>query len=664
MAKVKEPSNQISEEDLAKIMKGTEKSGAKVTVGDPGSAPGANEAKAKESYEKISKAMSISMGPKTNSNKDVVAVINKQIANDTKNTNRMIKALAGIEKATTEQSSILKESLLENKNNLEAGILAPDSKIKEDKEDKEKKEEKGPVQSFLEKLIKPALMIAVGAILMSFDKIKKYYDENIKGFVDGLTNLVGPGGALALLGVGIVALLNPLASLLAVVGAFAAFKGLKNLLSGPKPGATPGSQQPGPKPGATPGSQQPGAKGPSQFTQNPDGTITNQKGATFDPKTGTGVGKDGKPLNSSATKAMKTAIEKNPPNSLKKVSSGVRSLKGLRGPAALSIGLEAVDYFTGEKEVNARNLTGSGGGVAGAMAGASIGATLGAPLAPFTFGLSSLVGGVIGGTLGYMSGSKVATAGYDALSGEDKKEKEAGDPQREGGPVPPKEIFDYLTKERGIGEEHASGILANIQAESSFDPGAIGDNGNAGGLFQHNGPRFKAMKESVGEDWKTNWKKQVDFALSEPDMKSYLEKDFADGAEAAADFSKSFERPAAGQKAADFRATLASGYTAEALGSSDTKETQVAELGPPPQQVASAVYPEPLGPTAGKKLASDTKETQMTSINPPAQAVAPVINNITTNNNNPAGQSSPGVINKPGADINPINQMWNTFAFA
>ena len=230
MAKVKEPSNQISEEDLAKIMKGTEKSGAKVTVGDPGSAPGANEAKAKESYEKISKAMSISMGPKTNSNKDVVAVINRQIANDTKNTDRMIKALAGIEKATTEQSSILKESLLENKNNLEAGVLAPDSKIKEDKEDKEKKEEKGPVQSFLEKLIKPALMIAVGAILMSFDKIKKYYDENIKGFVDGLTNLVGPGGALALLGVGIVALLNPLASLLAVVGAFAAFKGLNNLI--------------------------------------------------------------------------------------------------------------------------------------------------------------------------------------------------------------------------------------------------------------------------------------------------------------------------------------------------------------------------------------------------------------------------------------------------
>ena len=93
------------------------------------------------------------------------------------------------------------------------------------------------------------------------------------------------------------------------------------------------------------------------------------------------------------------------------------------------------------------------------------------------------------------------------------------------------------------------------------------------------------------------------------------------------------------------------------------KETQRAELDAP-QQVASAVYPEPLGPTDGKKLASDTKETQMTSINPPAQAVAPVINNITTNNNNPAGQSSPGVINKPGADINPINQMWNTFAFA
>ena len=64
---------------------------------------------------------------------------------------------------------------------------------------------------------------------------------------------------------------------------------------------------------------------------------------------------------------------------------------------------------------------------------------------------------------------------------------------------------------------------------------------------------------------------------------------------------------------------------------------------------------------AGKQL---NKETQMASANPPSQTAAPVVNNITTNNNNAVGQSSPGVINKPGADINPINQMWNTFAFA
>ena len=668
MAKVKEPSNQISEEDLAKIMKGTEKSGAKVTVGDPGSAPGANEAKAKESYEKISKAMSISMSPKTNSNKDVVAVINRQIANDTKNTDRMIKALAGIEKATTEQSSILKESLLENKNNLEAGVLAPDSKIKEDKEDKEKKEEKGPVQSFLEKLIKPALMIAVGAILMSFDKIKKYYDENIKGFVDGLTNLVGPGGALALLGVGIVALLNPLASLLAVVGAFAAFKGLKNLLSGPK--VPPVSKVPPGSPGAPPGIPQPGAKGPSQFTKNPDGTITNQKGATYDPKTGTAVSASGKPLNPSATKAMAGAVERNAPNLLK-AGTAMRIGRGLAGGAGGLVGGLALDYASEKLNESGYEKLGAGADIASsALTGAGLGATFGA----FFGGVGAVPGAAIGGAIGAGVG---VFNNYKTLFGKDKKEKEAGDPQREGGD---------LTKT-------SEGFEPNIYPDTDGKP-TIGyghqltPDENDSGIIKIDG-------------------KDVDIAngISEPDAAALLKQDqkkySSEGMGNLEKLGVDTSKLGEGTKTAlnDLAYNAGPGIfeqtpkLVEALKNNDLDaiEKEISNVGltvkgtgDRPKGLANRVESrvdlirsdagtqlnketqraDAPGSTDGKKLASDTKEIQTASINPPAQAVAPVINNITTNNNNPAGQSSPGVINKPGADINPINQMWNTFAFA
>lgn len=117
------------------------------------------------------------------------------------------------------------------------------------------------------------------------------------------------------------------------------------------------------------------------------------------------------------------------------------------------------------------------------------------------------------------------------------------------GKVPAKEIYNYI-KQIGLSKFHAMGMLANIQAESSFNPGVMGDKMKgeytSGGLFQHHKTRLanlKAFAERRGTQW-TDWKTQVDFALSEPEGKQYASMNFKSAADASIWFTKYFERPA------------------------------------------------------------------------------------------------------------------------
>ena len=113
------------------------------------------------------------------------------------------------------------------------------------------------------------------------------------------------------------------------------------------------------------------------------------------------------------------------------------------------------------------------------------------------------------------------------------------------GKVPAKEIYDYI-RQIGLSKFHAMGMLANIQAESSFDPSVMGDNGTSGGLFQHHKTRLtnlKAFAERRGTPW-TDWKTQVDFALTEPAGKQYASLNFKSAADASIWFTKYFEIPA------------------------------------------------------------------------------------------------------------------------
>lgn len=128
------------------------------------------------------------------------------------------------------------------------------------------------------------------------------------------------------------------------------------------------------------------------------------------------------------------------------------------------------------------------------------------------------------------------------------------------------DIYNYLVS-KGVSQAHAVGMLANIKAESNFNPAAIGDAGTSGGLFQHHNTRFDAMKKHAGENWKTNWQGQVDYALTESDTKKYLKQSFTTPEEASKWFTVNWERPSNAQTKAEERIKYISSF---ALNSGDS----------------------------------------------------------------------------------------------
>ena len=108
------------------------------------------------------------------------------------------------------------------------------------------------------------------------------------------------------------------------------------------------------------------------------------------------------------------------------------------------------------------------------------------------------------------------------------------------------EIYDYLMSKPKMTRNKALGIMANIKAESDFysDAVEIGDMKNKGiGLFQHTYPsRKKEFVEKI-PDWETNWKAQIDFALSESEAQNYINTTYSTPEEAVKAFMIEFENP-------------------------------------------------------------------------------------------------------------------------
>lgn len=125
------------------------------------------------------------------------------------------------------------------------------------------------------------------------------------------------------------------------------------------------------------------------------------------------------------------------------------------------------------------------------------------------------------------------------------------------------QVAAYL-KSKGVAPVKIAGILANIEDESGFQPAINEGNptvpGSRGGygLFQHTGPRRRALEAYAG-DGVSDWRKQIDFAMTEPDMANYLKGSYASPGEAAVGFLDKFERPA--KKHRDARAAKYLGST-------------------------------------------------------------------------------------------------------
>jgi len=173
--------------------------------------------------------------------------------------------------------------------------------------------------------------------------------------------------------------------------------------------------------------------------------------------------------------------------------------------------------------------------------------------------------------------------------------------------VNPQELYQYLTQEKGLSHNHAVGMIANIRAESNFNSSAIGDNGNSGGLFQHNTNRFEALKEFSGGDWK-DWRKQVDYALTESDTKKYVEQEFSTPEDASYWFTTKWERPSNKEQKAKERQRFAKEYDYDfSIPEMETPQQQQ-ELIPLHLQETDKTYIEPITPA---KLNKAIEEVQI-----------------------------------------------------
>ena len=113
------------------------------------------------------------------------------------------------------------------------------------------------------------------------------------------------------------------------------------------------------------------------------------------------------------------------------------------------------------------------------------------------------------------------------------------------------QVYDFF-QAKGLNSAAITGILANIQAESGFRTGAIGDKGTSAGLVQWHASRMKGMQAYVGANWASNVTGQLEYIWKELNTSSYSSvlstlknvPNTADGArQATAKWIRSYEVP-------------------------------------------------------------------------------------------------------------------------
>ena len=164
-------------------------------------------------------------------------------------------------------------------------------------------------------------------------------------------------------------------------------------------------------------------------------------------------------------------------------------------------------------------------------------------------------------------------------------------------------VYDYLLS-KGMSENHAKGITANISRESGFKLGAHNPNDpGAGsfGLFQWNGGRAQRMMAAV-PDWQTNWKGQIDYALGEDHGPRYLSSTFPTAGAAAYDWMKYWERPAeyvqakytpAAYEGMIHKMNLSAGMSQQQQSPNDAPQVEAPETTLPTHQHQGATFTAP-----------------------------------------------------------------------
>ena len=118
--------------------------------------------------------------------------------------------------------------------------------------------------------------------------------------------------------------------------------------------------------------------------------------------------------------------------------------------------------------------------------------------------------------------------------------------QPSGGDISRQAVYDYITKEKGLSHNHAYGLMANIDRESTFRPTVrSGDDGGPGGLFQWKGVRQTPIVARLVNSG--DWKGQIDYALTEPgepSAQTFVNTNWQSPQAAAAYWTRKWERPA------------------------------------------------------------------------------------------------------------------------
>ncbi|MBZ0187802.1 MAG: hypothetical protein K8F91_16265, partial [Candidatus Obscuribacterales bacterium] len=166
-------------------------------------------------------------------------------------------------------------------------------------------------------------------------------------------------------------------------------------------------------------------------------------------------------------------------------------------------------------------------------------------------------GGGGGGTSGYAGNGGFDSQGYFKGNGSQGDGalntghyNSHGKPLGDGQVVQAKQIYDYMTETHHLSPAQASGILGNMQTESSFNTAAYNKAEGAIGLIQWEGPRRTALESYANEQGRpvTDWKLQVDFMMHElqtTESGAWAKIQKAESpAQVAAAFDKYYERSA------------------------------------------------------------------------------------------------------------------------